>query len=434
MFQTLKNAFKTKEVRRKLLITFALLLVYRIGCYIPVPGMEQFLASKEAGGLFGGYTFLQVMSAMTGGSLQYATFFAMGVGPYINAQIIMQLLTVAIKPLENLSKQGEEGRRKIEKYTRILTVVLAIVQSLGILLGFQDNISFQYLFGTDKKWLGFIFLILIYTAGASLTMWIGERITEYGISNGVSLLIFVGVISSFGQYTIKLFGKLGSSNTAIWNLLGFILATVFIFMAIVAVDGAERKILVQYAKQVKGRKMYGGQSTYIPMKLNASGVMPLIFAYSIISFPDLIMSLFSPNSGAYKWWKSNMGAGSWSYMVVLCVLILFFAYFYAQIQFQPDDVSRNIQSNGGFIPGIRPGKPTTDYLKKINNRITLFGAIFLAIVAFVPTIVFKAVDPTNTMTVFSATGLLIAVSCALEFQQAVDAQVMMKNYSGFLKK
>lgn len=431
MFQTLKKAFQTKEVRRKIFITIALLLVYRIGCYIPVPGMENFM-SKD---VFEGYNFLQVMSAMSGGSLQYATFFAMGVGPYINAQIIMQLLTVAIGPLQRLSKQGEEGRRKIERYTRILTMVLAVIQSVGILIGFgSTEINFNMLFGENLKWLGYITLVAIYTAGAALTMWIGERITEYGISNGVSLLIFVGIISTIGNYLISLFTQFGNpqfAGQAAWKLVGFLVAAVLIFMAITAVDGAERKIQVQYAKQVKGRKMYGGQSTFIPMKLNASGVMPLIFAYSLLSFPDLIMSLFAPKAEAA--YQKYVGTGSWVYMVILCLLILGFAYFYSQIQFQPEDVSRNIQSNGGFIPGIRPGKPTTDYLKKINNRITLFGAVFLALVALIPSLIFKAVDPSSSMTVFTATGLLIAVSCSLELKQAIDTQVMMKNYRGFLK-
>ena len=265
-------------------------------------------------------------------------------------------------------------------------------------------------------------------------MWIGERITDYGVSNGISMLIFAGIISTAGTAILGLIKNLfvpEQAASAAWSLVGFVIAALVIFAAIVTVELAERKIPVQYAKQVKGRKMYGGQSTHIPIKVNSSGVMPLIFAFAILSFPDLIMNLFGVKT-ADTWWGRNMGTGSWLYMVVLCVLILFFAYFYNQIQFNPDDISKSIQGNGGFIPGTRPGKPTADYLRRVSNRITLFGAIFLAIVALVPSLVFKAID-NSLVNVFSATGLLIIVSVALEFDQALQSQIMMKNYKGFLK-
>jgi preprotein translocase subunit SecY len=242
------------------------------------------------------------------------------------------------------------------------------------------------------------------------------------------MLIFVGIIATAGQYIIGMLQ--GTNDTTLWVIIAFCVVAVLIFAAIVTVDSAERKVQVQYAKQVKGRKMYGGQSTHIPMKVNSSGVMPLIFAYAILSFPDLIINLFGVNSN--NWYSQNMGTGSWLYSVVLCVLILFFAYFYNQIQFKPDDISRSIQQNGGFIPGIRPGKPTTEYLTRVSNRITLFGAIFLALVALIPTLIFKAID-SGLVNVFSATGLLIIVSVALEFNQALESQIMMKNYKGFLK-
>ncbi len=424
MFQTIVNAFKIKEVRRKILITIALLFVYRLGCYIPVPGVDLFKGLEE-------FNFLNIMSAVSGGALQYGTFFAMGIGPYINASIIIQLLSVGIPALERLSKQGEEGKRKINTYTRILTLVLAIAQAVGILVGFNKSVNTAKIFGTTPflKVLSYIFLVIVYTAGAALTMWIGERITDYGVSNGISLLIFAGIISTAGTAIIKLFTNWNSSS---WiSILLFVVTAVLIFGAIVAVNSAERKIPVQYAKQVKGRKMYGGQSTHIPIKINASGVMPLIFAFSILSFPDLIINLIGvdPNN----WYSRNMGTGSWVYMVILCVLILFFSYFYNQIQFNPDDISKSIQQNGGFIPGTRPGKPTADYLKRVSNRITLFGAIFLAILALVPSLLFKAIGGISLMNVFSATGLLIIVSVALEFEQALQSQIMMKNYKGFLK-
>ena len=269
-------------------------------------------------------------------------------------------------------------------------------------------------------------------------MWIGERITDYGVSNGVSILIFVGVISSAGQYFLTQLDRIITSSTtdalnAFWALIGYIVAILVIFGCIVFVDLAERKIPVQYAKQVKGRKMYGGQSTVIPIKVNSNGVMPLIFAFSILSFPELVMTMFlDSGSKALIWWQTYMGTNSWLYMVVLCLLILGFAYFYTSIQFSPEDISRNIQQNGGFIPGIRPGKPTTEHLKRISNRITLFGAIFLALVALIPSIVFRLIDQSSAA-VFTATGMLICVSVALEFNTALESQIMMKNYKGFLK-
>ena len=426
MFQTLVKAFKIKEVRRKILFTLLILLVYRIGCFIPVPGIgaEGLLSVDEDNP----FLYLQIMSAVSGGALQYGTLFAMGIGPYINASIIIQLLTVGIPALERLSKQGEEGRKKIATITRYVTVVLAVAQSIGIIIGFSSSIDFTQLFGNDLKWLGYIALVIIYTSGACLTMWLGERITDYGVSNGISLLIFTGIICTAGNSIIAMFT--GEVTNAVWSIVIFVVAAILIFAAVVTVNDAERKIPVQYAKQVKGRKMYGGQSTHIPIKVNSSGVMPLIFAFAILSFPDLIINLVGVSSD--NWYSRNMGTGSWLNTVLLCVLILFFAYFYNQIQFNPDDISKSIQQNGGFIPGIRPGKPTADYLKRVSNRIVLFGAIFLALVALIPSLIFKAIDP-NSMNVFSATGILIVVSVALEFNQALESQIMMKNYKGFLK-
>ncbi len=438
MWQTIVNAFKIKEVRNKILITIGLLFIYRLGCFIPVPGVNLMAGLSD-------YTFLQVMSAVSGGALQYGTFFAMGIGPYINASIIIQLLTVGIPALERLSKQGEEGRKKINALTRVLTLILAIVQAIGIIVAFKDqttadgvkSIEFIRIFGEQGIGLvmSYIFLVTVYTAGAAFTMWLGERITDYGVSNGISLLIFAGILSTAGTSilgVIRNFGAGGAVATeAAWTLIGFVLAAILIFAAIVAVSSAERKIPVQYAKQVKGRKMYGGQSTHIPIKVNASGVMPLIFAYSILSFPDLIISLVGGNP--QNWWSTNVGTGTIPYMVLLCVLILFFSYFYNQIQFNPDDISKSIQGNGGFIPGTRPGKPTADYLKRIAGRITLFGAIFLALVALLPSLVFQFIGGDSLINVFSATGLLIIVSVALEFEQALQSQIMMKNYKGFLK-
>ena len=424
MFKTIVNAFKVKEIRRKILITIALLFIYRIGCFIPIPGVEFYKEMfSEAN-----FSYLDIMSAVSGGALGQGAFFAMGIGPYINASIIIQLLTVAIPRLQDLSKQGEEGRKRITVYTRICTLLLAIVQSIGIIIAFKSYINTGAIFGEEGflKFLSYAFLVIVYTAGACLTMWIGERITDYGVSNGISLLIFAGILATAGQAILGIFKEMfnpATSQKAIWTFIGFIAVAILIFAAIVTVESAERKIPVQYAKQVKGRKMYGGQSTHIPIKVNSSGVMPLIFSFAILSIPDLIINLVGKDSN--NWWSQNMGTGTIPYMVILCVLVLFFSYFYNQIQFNPADISKSIQVNGGFIPGIRPGAPTADYLKRIANRITLFGAIFLALVALIPSLVFKFID-TSLVNVFSATGLLIIVSVALEFNQALQSQIMMK--------
>jgi preprotein translocase subunit SecY len=385
------------------------------------------------------------MNMMTGGSRANGTLFAMGIGPYINASIIIQLLAVAIPSLERLSKQGEEGRKKIAQITRYITILLAIIQAIGIIINYKDALEVsntqtalsKMLF--NQTWLAYVVVILFYTAGTVITMWIGERITDYGVSNGISLLIFAGILSTAGQAVVQMISNIGSADssagglTNFWKLIIMAVAVVVVFTGIVTVELAERKIPVQYAKQIRGQKMYGGQSTAIPIKVNSNGVLPLIFAFSILSFPELIITIFGlGESGFGIFWAQYMGTSSWIYMVLLALLIVFFAYFYTSIQFNPEDISKSIQQNGGFIMGIRPGKPTAEYLKKISKRITLFGAIFLAVIALVPSIVFKAIDP-SSYNAFTATGMLIAVSVALEFNTALESQIMMKNYKGFLK-
>ncbi|MCD8040158.1 MAG: preprotein translocase subunit SecY [Clostridia bacterium] len=454
MFETIKNCFKVKEIRRKIWITLALLLVFRLGCYIPVPGIDSSTFSSA----ISSYSFLELMSAITGDSLSNATLFALGISPYINATIIIQLLTVGIPALERLSKQGEDGRKKIAQITRYVTIALAVAQAIGIIIniGVEGDAINTVMFGggtngiwsdTVATWLAGIFLVVVYTAGAMLIMFIGERITEYGIGNGISLIIFVGIISTAGITIVEKFETLftsGGDLSALWELLGFVVLTILEFAAIVAVDLSERRIPVQYAKQVKGRRMYGGQSSVIPMRISGGGVMPLIFAFAIISFPAMLASLFWPGSGfetgVTNWFSSSSPYwyGQLIYMVALCLLIFAFSFFYASMQFNPEDVSKTIQQNGGFIQGIRPGKPTADYLRKINNRITLFGAIYLSLVAFIPSIlgiILTAVGATSTdlLSVFSTTGILIVVSVALELEKQMQSQLMMKNYKGFLK-
>ncbi len=439
MFQTLINAFRNKDVRRKILITLGLLLIYRIGCWLPIPG----ISSEVYGGTAEGQTtntLLYLLSSITGGALSNGALLAIGVSPYINASIIIQLLTVAIPKLEQWSKQGDEGRKKINKVTRGLTLFLAIAQATGIVVSWANTNSINAaVFGASTPtWVVAMLVAVILVAGSMFTMWLGERITEVGIGNGISLLIFVGILSTAGMAIIALCTQIPGSedNSELFQLLGFLLLVILIFAFIVFIDLAERRIPIQYAKQIKGRKQYGGQNTNIPIKVNASGVLPIIFANAIITFPQLLFSLFlSTDNGFYVWWMTWLGVGTPIYSVIVGLLILFFSFFYAQIQFNPEEVSRNIQQYGGFIPGIRPGKQTCDYLSRISKRLTLFGAIFLAIIAIVPSIIFSFVlgGQGTLINAFSSTGMLIVVSVALEFDKQLQSQLMMKQYKGFLK-
>ena len=436
MFETIKNAFGTKEIRVKIWATLLLLLVYRIGCFVPVPGISVIDIRKfvEAG------SFLSVISAITGGSLSQGTLFALGIIPFINSFIIMQLLTLIIPKLEEMSKDGEEGRKKITQITRYVAIVLGAIQAIGIAFMWKNYIDPIY--GMQKNWLAMIYVIVILVGGSVMVMWLGERITEYGIGNGTSLIIFVGILSTAGTSLLNAFRTVPTDPNKLWNIFGFLILVVALFAFIVFMDGGERRITVQYAKQVKGNKMYGGQTTFIPIRVNASGVMPIIFASSFIMFPQMIIS-FIPKLAESKfgvWWMRNLttSGGTWwgslIYYIFLVVFIIFFAYFYSMIQFNPEDVSKNIQQYGGFIPGIRPGKPTSDYLKRINNRITLFGAIFLSIICVIPTFLFNVIGKDIGLSnAFSATGLLIVVSVALEFNKSLESQIMMRHYKGFLK-
>jgi preprotein translocase subunit SecY len=424
-------------------MTLFMLLVYRIGCYIPIPGLDSAAITSGFNGENGAGSFLQLLNSVNGNALQQGTLFALGILPFINSFIIMQLVTLIVPRLDALSKEGEQGRRKITQITRYVAIGLGIVQAIGIVISWEnvgDGVVMPlFINSTNAASMFFAkaFIVVILVGGSTFVMWIGERITEYGIGNGTSLIIFVGILSSVASAIINGVTTMGSASDptiVIIQIIGFVLILIAIFYFIVYVDLAERKVPVQYAKQVKGNKMYGGQSSHIPIKINASGVMPIIFASSFLMFPQMIISLFWPNSAADKFYTQWFGVDSWVYIVVMALLILFFSYFYAQIQFDPEDVARNIQQYGGFVPGIRAGKPTVEYLKKINNRITFFGAVFLAVIMIIPTVIFKSLFASAGMaSAFSATGLLIVVSVALEFNKQLESQLMMRHYKGFLK-
>ena len=432
MFKTLFNAFKIKDIRKKLLIVLGLILVYRVGCAIVCPGLDL---SSEMESATQGTTFFSLMNMLSGNALSNGSILALGVSPYITASIVIQLLTVAIPPLERLAKQGEDGKKKMQFYTRITALVLALAQAIGIVVSFQSALNTDIL--QVPTWVIGMGVVLILTAGAMFTVWIGEKITKLGVcGSGMSILIFVGILASSASGISDAITQAIDDPNNIWMIIIYIVAVILIFGLIVFIDNSERRVPVSYAKQIKGRRMYGGQDTYIPIKLNSSGVMPIIFATSLLTLPQLIISIFWPNSSAATWYNTWLGTSSWIYIVVLALLIFAFAFFYSMITFDTNDISRRLQQQGGFVKGIRPGRETSEYLKKISRRITLFGAFFLAFIALLPSLAFKAIDDYSALTslinAFSATGLMIIVSVALEFDKNLEAQMYMRNYKGFL--
>lgn len=428
MFENLRDAFKVKDVRKKILLTLLILLIYRVGCWLPIPGIAFDYFDNGAN------DFLSLLSAITGGALANGAFLALGVVPYISASIIMQLLTFGIPALERLSKQGDAGRKKIAFITRIVTLVLALAQSIGIVYGFGvNNILNASALGGAPLWLVGVVVVLLLVAGAMFTMWLGEKITDLGIGNGLSLLVFIGIVSSAGTALISSFTGLAENIEYLWDILIFVALLIIIFWLMTYVDLSVRNIPVKYAQQIRGRKMYGGQSSVIPIKVNSFGVMPIIFAMSFIMFPQYIIQMFWPNSSANTWYSTWLGAGTPIYFVLSALLILFFSYFYGSMVFKPDEISRQLQQNGGYIQNVRAGRPTAEYIKKISNRITLFGAIYLTLIFIVPTLIFSFVTVAGLVNAFTATGMLIVVSVALEFDKQLEGQLLMKNYKGFLK-
>ncbi len=439
MIETFRDAFKNKDIRRKILMTILFIFIYRVGCYIVVPGFNGITMEDSTG-----VDLVSILNAITGSALSNGTLFAIGISPYINASIIMQLLTYAIPSLANMAKDGEAGKKKIGTITRWLTLALAIVSALGVVLGLGGDSALNTnvlgglgaTFLSENIWILYVFVVGILTAGSMLTMWLGERITEHGLTNGISMIIFVGIISTASTSIVS-----AISAGSWFELAIFLISILGIFLFIVWVDGAERKIKVQYAKQVKGNKMYGGQSSEIPMKINASGVMPLIFSFALLSFPSMLIATFwaDSTSGFVTFWNSYMGTGTVCYTILLALLIFLFSYFYSQMQFNPVDVAKNIQGNGGMILGVRPGRETAEYLTKVITRITLWGAIFLSLIALVPSLLMSipswlgAGTETGLINAFSSTGMLITVSIALELHKSLENELMMRRYKGFLK-
>lgn len=441
MLKTLREAFAQKDLRRKILMTLGLMLLYCVGLFLPIPGIDPSVFSNAVNNS-GSNSFLSLLSSLTGGALSKGAWFAIGVSPYITSSIVVQLLSVALPGLQRLSKQGSDGRKKIAVITRYVALVLAIIQSIAIVISINTVSSKTLLWKSAPDFLVQVLVVISLVAGTMLTVWLGDKITEIGIANGMSMLVFVGILTSgvtaFTNSIVKIFTE---GIDAILTPIVFILLLVFIFAFIVMFDLAERRIPVTYAKQVKGNKMYGGQSTNIPIKLNATGVMPIIFATALVNFPQLVMQMLLSfnNKGvinAYDWYQTYMGTGTWINIVVTSLLILGFSYFYATLMFNPEEVALQIQRNGGFILGYRPGKPTMDYLKKVSHRITFFGAVFLMLVAMIPSLLFTnvpAISGDALTTAFTSIGMLVIVSVALEFDKSIQNQMLMKQYKGFLK-
>lgn len=434
MFEVLKNAWKIKDLRKKLLYTAFMLLIFRLCCFIPTPFIDQVAVSESmnANGTWG------VIDLITGGAMQNYTIMAMGISPYINASIILQLLAVVFPKLGELSKEGPEGRKKVNQYTRLLGVGLAFVQAIGICLSIKGAIVSDY---QDIAWLAYIIVGITITAGSALAMWIGERITEKGVGNGISLLIFIGIIARLPA-TVVAYVESAVADSTLWWYLPLVLAGVALLIAIITrVDLGERRIPVQYAKRVTGRKVYGGQSTYMPLKPNGAGVLPLIFAMSFLTFPQILINMFFQNTGFASFYSKWLASGTWGYAILSILFIVFFAYFYASITFDPEETANDIQKYGGFIQGIRPGKPTADYLKKVNKRLTLFAGLYLAVISIIPMVISailgSGATSSNMMVLklaltFSSTGLLILVSVSIEITKQLESQMVMNHYKGFL--
>ena len=428
MLQTLRNAWKIEELRKKILFTLLIILLYRLGNSIPVPYVNTAALSQY-------FTYMQntvlgLLDVMSGGAFSQATIFALSIQPYINASIIIQLLCIAIPALERLSKEGgEEGKKKIASITRYSTVGIGLLQGFAYYMLIKNN-GILTAEAQGSVWAAIV-IILTFTSGSALIMWLGEQITENGIGNGISMILFASIISRFPVSIVSSIRNCITGDLQWWVAVLMYLGALAIIVLIVYVNDAERRIPVQYAKRVVGRKMYGGQSTHLPMKVNMSGVMPFIFAQSIASLPATIAA-FS-GKGTDSWIMKAFDTSSITYAVIYFLLIIFFAYFYSTIQFNPIEVANNLKKNGGYIPGFRPGKPTSEFIQRVLNKITLFGAIYLGIIAVVPILV-SHFSSSASLTGLSlgGTSIIIVVGVALETVRTLEGELLMRNYKGFL--
>ena len=427
MLQTLRNAWKVEEIRKKILFTLLIVLLYRLGNAIPVPYVNVSLLQNYFDTVQN--TVLGLLDVMSGGAFSTATIFALSIQPYINASIIIQLLCIAIPALERLSKdEGEEGRKKIASITRYATVGIGLLQGFGYYMLIKNN-NFLVSYAQNNIWAAIV-IILTFTSGSALIMWLGEQITEYGIGNGISMILFASIISRLPTSVITSIRNISTGSLEWWVALLVFLGALAIIVLIVYVNDAERRVPVQYAKRVVGRKMYGGQSTHLPMKVNMSGVMPIIFAQSIASIPATIAAFTGKTDG---WVNTWFATNSIPYAIIYFLLIIFFAYFYSTIQFNPIEVANNLKKNGGYIPGFRPGKPTSEFIQKVLNKITLFGALYLGIIAVVPILVAHFSQSASLTGVsLGGTSIIIVVGVVLETVRALEAQMLMRNYKGFL--
>lgn len=428
MVQTFRNAWKIPELRRKILFTLFIVLLYRLGNAVPVPYVDTNILATYFAQLKN--TVLGLYNTMSGGAFSLATIFALSIQPYINASIIIQLLCIAIPALERLSKEGgEEGKKKIAAITRYSTVGIGFVQGYGYYLLMSRNGIIVS--DAPAVWAAIV-IVMTFTAGSALVMWLGEQITEFGIGNGISIILFASIVSRFPQGLGNLVSKAINHDLSWVATILMLIGALAMIVMIVIVNDAERRIPVQYAKRVVGRKMYGGQATYLPMKVNMSGVLPIIFAQSIASLPPTIILLCGGDQDS--WFMRTFDSNTIPYAIVYFLLILFFAYFYATIQFNPVEVANNLKKNGGFIPGYRPGKPTSEFIQKVLNKVTLFGAVYLGIIACVPIIISacsKAAADTGIS--LGGTSIIIVVGVAIETVQALESQMLMRHYKGFLE-
>ena len=422
---TLANAWKVPDIRKKIIFTLLMMVVYRLGCAIPIPGINRTVLTSLFEGNEGG--LFSMFDLFSGGAFHNFTIFALSITPYITASIILQLLTIAVPALEALAREGVEGRKKIVRYTRYLTVVLALIQAIGLTVGLFNSAV------VDKSAFSIIVIILTLTAGTAFLMWLGEQINEYGIGNGISMVIFAGIIARIPSSLQEMFIAMKEGTMSVLTFALFVVFAFVVIIGVIMVQQGARKIPVQYAKRVVGRKMYGGQSTHIPIKVNQAGVIPVIFSMALLAFP-LTITYFFPNTGfsdfVTKWLSPAGNPGIWVYAILNVALIIFFTYFYTAITFNPAEVAYNMKANGGFIPGIRPGAPTIEYLTKVMTRITFVGAIFLALVSTMPTVLSFFM---NLDVGFGGTSLLIAVGVGLDLMKQIENQLVMRNYSGFLK-